>query len=113
MTETTFSSDDIVIKSPNDRRLYRYIQLPNGLCALLVHDPDIYADGPPKSVATNSDDDEDEDEEDEDDDDMDEDEEDDDDGEKKNAAQTKKVYLITFIFISLLILRVMRSLLEM
>lgn len=38
----TFSSDDIVIKSPNDGRLYRYIQLPNGLCALLVHDPEIY-----------------------------------------------------------------------
>lgn len=101
VTGTTFSSDDIVIKSPNDRRLYRYIQLPNGLCALLVHDPDIYADGPPKSVATNSDDDEDEED---DDDDMDEDEgEDDDDDEKKNAAQTKKVYLINFLFISLLI----------
>nr|XP_043635992.1 nardilysin-like [Erigeron canadensis] len=41
---TSFSSDDIVIKSPNDKRLYRYIQLPNGLSALLVHDPDIYAD---------------------------------------------------------------------
>lgn len=38
----SFSSDDIVIKSPNDGRLYRYIQLPNGLCALLVHDPEIY-----------------------------------------------------------------------
>ncbi|PWA98415.1 insulinase (Peptidase family M16) family protein [Artemisia annua] len=95
MTGTTFSSDDIVIKSPNDRRLYRYIQLPNGLCALLVHDPDIYADGPPKSVATNSEDDDDEDDEededeDDDDDDMDEDEDEEDDDEKKNAAQTKK-----------------------
>lgn len=39
----TFSSDDIVVKSPNDRRLYRYIELPNGLCALLVHDPEIYS----------------------------------------------------------------------
>ncbi|KAM7527580.1 hypothetical protein LguiB_030990 [Lonicera macranthoides] len=37
----TFSSDDIVIKSPTDRRLYRYVQLQNGLCALLVHDPEI------------------------------------------------------------------------
>ena len=99
MTGTTFSSDDIVIKSPNDRRLYRYIQLPNGLCALLVHDPDIYADGPPKSVATNSDDD-DEDEEDEDEDDDDDDmDEDEDDDEKKKAAQTKKVYIINYLFI--------------
>ena len=37
----TFPSDDIVIKSPTDRRLYRYVQLRNGLCALLVHDPEI------------------------------------------------------------------------
>ncbi|KAF7119559.1 hypothetical protein RHSIM_Rhsim13G0059900 [Rhododendron simsii] len=42
----TFSSDDIVVKSPTDRRLYRYVQLQNGLCALLVHDPEIYPDGP-------------------------------------------------------------------
>ncbi|RVX23016.1 Nardilysin-like [Vitis vinifera] len=41
----TFKSDDIVIKSPNDCRLYRYIQLENGLCALIVHDPEIYPDG--------------------------------------------------------------------
>ncbi|EPS63741.1 hypothetical protein M569_11043, partial [Genlisea aurea] len=27
-------------------RLYRYIQLANGICALLVHDPEIYSDGP-------------------------------------------------------------------
>ncbi|XP_044495752.1 nardilysin-like isoform X2 [Mangifera indica] len=39
-----WSSDDTVIKSPNDRRLYRVIQLENGLCALLVHDPDICSD---------------------------------------------------------------------
>lgn len=43
----SFSSDDIVIKSPNDRRLYRVIQLDNGLSALLVHDPEIYPGGPP------------------------------------------------------------------
>lgn len=36
-----YKSDDIVIKSPNDRRLYRVIELDNGLCALLVHDPEI------------------------------------------------------------------------
>lgn len=46
---STFSSDDIVIKSPNDRRLYRFIRLDNGLSALLVHDPDIYPNpAPPK-----------------------------------------------------------------
>ncbi|GLT80672.1 hypothetical protein SLA2020_520990 [Shorea laevis] len=56
-----FSSDDVVIKPPNDRRLYRVIQLHNGLCALLVHDPEIYPDGLPE--ASNSDpEDEDEDE---------------------------------------------------
>lgn len=38
----SFSSDNLVIKSPNDRRLYRYLELQNGLCALLVHDPEIY-----------------------------------------------------------------------
>ncbi|OIV95653.1 hypothetical protein TanjilG_01447 [Lupinus angustifolius] len=38
----TFSSDDVVLKSPNDRRLYRLVELQNGLRALLVHDPEIY-----------------------------------------------------------------------
>ncbi|OWM66636.1 hypothetical protein CDL15_Pgr010287 [Punica granatum] len=42
---STFSSDDIVIKSPNDRRFYRLIRLDNGLSALLIHDPDICPDG--------------------------------------------------------------------
>ncbi|KVH94149.1 Metalloenzyme, LuxS/M16 peptidase-like protein [Cynara cardunculus var. scolymus] len=32
----TFSSDDIVVKSPNDRRLYRYIQLPNETVIVIV-----------------------------------------------------------------------------
>ncbi|PIN02720.1 Nardilysin [Handroanthus impetiginosus] len=41
-----FSSDDVVVKSPTDRRSYRFIQLTNGLCALLVHDPEIYSDEP-------------------------------------------------------------------
>lgn len=44
----TFTADDMVQKSPNDKRLYRYMELPNGLCALLVHDPDIYPDGLPE-----------------------------------------------------------------
>ncbi|KAJ1422926.1 Peptidase M16, zinc-binding site [Sesbania bispinosa] len=39
----TFSSDDVVLKSPNDRRLYRLIHLQNGLRALLVHDPEAAA----------------------------------------------------------------------
>lgn len=38
-------SDDVVIKSPTDRRSYRILRLPNGLCAVLVHDPEIYPDG--------------------------------------------------------------------
>lgn len=37
--------DDLVIKSPADRRLYRVLHLANGLTALLVHDPEIYPDG--------------------------------------------------------------------
>ncbi|GMG98165.1 hypothetical protein Nepgr_000005 [Nepenthes gracilis] len=43
-----FSSDDIVIKSPNDKRLYRYLEIHNGLSALLVHDPQIH---PPDGAA--------------------------------------------------------------
>ncbi|XP_004300711.1 PREDICTED: insulin-degrading enzyme-like [Fragaria vesca subsp. vesca] len=42
MGRCSFSSDDIVIKSPNDKKLYRLITLENGLTALLLHDPDIY-----------------------------------------------------------------------
>lgn len=50
-----FLSDEIVVKSPNDKRSYRLIQLDNGLSALLVHDPDIYPDGPPSVIFENSD----------------------------------------------------------
>ncbi|KAL2925501.1 Nardilysin-like [Bienertia sinuspersici] len=35
-SSVTFSSDTIVKKSPNDTRSYRYLQLQNGLCALLA-----------------------------------------------------------------------------
>ncbi|CAH9135246.1 unnamed protein product [Cuscuta epithymum] len=42
----TFSSDDLVKTSPNDQRSYRYIELSNGLCALVIHDPEISLDGP-------------------------------------------------------------------
>ncbi|XP_073021907.1 nardilysin-like [Primulina eburnea] len=67
------SSDDVVMKSPTDRRLYRYIQLANGLCALLVHDPEIYSDQPHgerKLGDSEEDEDEDEDDEEEDDEDF-------------------------------------------
>lgn len=33
----------IVLQSPEDRRLYRHITLPNGLVALLISDPDMGA----------------------------------------------------------------------
>ncbi|CDY54887.1 BnaA10g27980D [Brassica napus] len=45
VTKAVSSLDDVVVKSPNDRRLYRVIELENGLSALLIHDPDIYLDG--------------------------------------------------------------------
>ncbi|XP_028768838.1 LOW QUALITY PROTEIN: nardilysin-like [Neltuma alba] len=76
MAGPTFSSDDIVITSPNDRRLYRLLELENGLRALLVHDPEIYPEGPPKAVM--GDEEEDEEDEDEDDDGSEEGDEDDD-----------------------------------
>lgn len=40
-----YMSDTSVIRSPIDRRLYRILHLPNGLTALLVHDPEIFPDG--------------------------------------------------------------------
>ncbi|XP_056165703.1 nardilysin-like isoform X2 [Syzygium oleosum] len=103
-----FSSDDLVVKSPNDRRLYRFIRLHNGLCALLVHDPEIYPDGTaparsgsPRGSDGDEDFDEDEEEEEEDDDDDDEeggeegeedegDEEDEEEEEAPRHGQTKK-----------------------
>ncbi|XAR60816.1 Insulysin [Bertholletia excelsa] len=95
----TFSSDDIVIKSPTDRRLYRYIQLQNGLCALLVHDPEIYPDGPlepSKAAEDGEDEDEEVENEDEDDDDDEENEEgedseDDDEDEDDEYGEEKEV----------------------
>ncbi|XP_047330594.1 nardilysin-like [Impatiens glandulifera] len=90
----TFSSDDIVIKSPTDRRLYRYIQLPNGLCALLVHDPEIYSEENTERVESAEDEDEEDededsdDEEDEGDDDLDEEDE----NEEEQSCKAKSVY---------------------
>ncbi|CAN6468935.1 unnamed protein product [Victoria cruziana] len=34
--------DDVVVKAPTDRRLYRILRLPNGLTAIIVHDPEIF-----------------------------------------------------------------------
>lgn len=119
-----FKSDDVVIKSPNDRRLYRYIQLENGLCALIVHDPEIYPDGPlePSQALANTGDEEEEEEEADDGDEGDEegeyseDGEDEEEGEeeeeeegeddesegkdkrKKSVSQTKKVIQMIFNF---------------
>ncbi|XP_065881361.1 nardilysin-like [Euphorbia lathyris] len=55
VAQCTFKSDNLVIKSPNDRRLYRVIELDNGLCALLVHDPEIYANDDPKTLGNSQD----------------------------------------------------------
>ncbi|KAK7305523.1 hypothetical protein VNO77_43429 [Canavalia gladiata] len=92
----TFSSDDVVLKSPNDRRLYRLIHLPNGLRALLIHDPEIYPEGPPEHVP-NDDEVEGEDEDDDDDDDDDEgeeeeDDDDDDEGEEEEEGDDGEVH---------------------
>ncbi|KAL0732416.1 hypothetical protein Bca4012_008625 [Brassica carinata] len=101
VTKAVSSLDNVVVKSPNDRRLYRVIELENGLCALLIHDSDIYPEGAAadgqNTVADHMDEDEDSDgsyEDDDDDkgegdeeDDMDEDE---DEVKEKGDHQTKK-----------------------
>lgn len=97
----TFASDDIVIKSPTDRRLYRYVQLQNGLCALLVHDPEIC-----EHSSSGNTEDEDEEEDDGEEEEGEDSEEDDDDEEfegegdeenekgERGAQQTKKVSVL-------------------
>ena len=47
MAAAVSRDDELVVKSPSDKRSYRLLRLANGLCALLVHDPEIYADGGP------------------------------------------------------------------
>ncbi|KAK3218933.1 hypothetical protein Dsin_012903 [Dipteronia sinensis] len=96
------SSDETVIKSPYDRKLYRIIELNNGLSALLVHDPEIYSDdaiGNSKALQNNTEDEEDEDddeyEDEEDGDEMDEDEDEEEEEEEEkekrgSSSQTKK-----------------------
>jgi nardilysin len=68
--------DELVIKSPSDHRSYRLLRLPNGLCALLVHDPEIYPDGYPDPHASKPHEDEDMGEEDDEEEDGDEDDDD-------------------------------------
>ncbi|KAJ6758218.1 INSULIN-DEGRADING ENZYME-RELATED [Salix koriyanagi] len=84
-------SDDVVIKSPNDKRLYRVIELENGLCALIVHDPEIYPDGVPDEARTvediENDDGEEEDDDDADDGDDDDDEEEEEDEEMEGGEE--------------------------
>lgn len=96
--------DNVVVKSPNDRRLYRVIELENGLCALLIHDPDIYPEGSvPDQIDEDDEDgeeedsdgsseDDDDDEDDEEDGEGDEEDEDEDEDEVKGKGdhQTKK-----------------------
>lgn len=104
-----YSSDTVVIKSPNDRRLYRVVQLHNGLVALLVHDPQIYPDGLPQPEAeeegdsqNEDDDDDDEDQDDSQEEEEDDDDEDDADNEKQieeNTSQTKKVCLFSLFML--------------
>ena len=89
-TKAVSTLDNVVVKSPNDRRLYRVIELENGLSALLIHDPDIY----PEGYAADQIDEDDEDGEEEEDSDgsYEDDEEDDDEVEGKGDQQTKKVF---------------------
>jgi len=112
--------DNVVLKSPNDRRLYRLLHLPNGLRALLVHDPEIYPEGPPKHAPEEDEveeEEEDEDDEEEEYDDDEEEEEDDDDDDDEGdgetdgvkggggaAAQSKRVGFLFVFFCVLLIL---------
>ncbi|GAB2234121.1 hypothetical protein Droror1_Dr00003358 [Drosera rotundifolia] len=78
------SSDEVVVKSPNDGRLYRYLELHNGLSVILVHDPEIY---PPNPSNDEEDLEADDSEEDLDDDDDDEGDEDDDEGDEDDDEE--------------------------
>ncbi|RWR80472.1 nardilysin-like protein isoform X1 [Cinnamomum micranthum f. kanehirae] len=93
------SSDEIVIKAPTDRRLYRLLHLPSGLTALLVHDPEIFPDTPLQDSEPlengkeeeEGDDDEDEEDEDDEDEEMeDEDDDEDDEEEEEDEEPTDK-----------------------
>ncbi|XP_024039654.1 nardilysin-like isoform X2 [Citrus clementina] len=86
-----WSSDEIVIKSPNDKRLYRVIELENRLCALLVHDPEIYADDSSKTLENSTEEDE-ETFDDQDEDDEYEDEEEDDENDTEKEVKGKGIF---------------------
>lgn len=104
------SSDEIVIKSPNDRRLYRLLHLRNNLSALLIHDPEIYSNDKHREGDEEEDeededyeDDEDDEDDDEDDEEDEEDEEDEgdeqEDGNKRDSSShTKKVSILFCYF---------------
>ncbi|WZZ11527.1 hypothetical protein YC2023_097448 [Brassica napus] len=97
-TKAVSTLDNVVVKSPNDRRLYRVIELVNGLSALLIHDPDIYPEGYAADQMDEDGEDGEEEEEDsdgsyeddEEDEEGDEDDEDEDEVEGKGDQQTKK-----------------------
>ncbi|KAL5217065.1 hypothetical protein ABZP36_017749 [Zizania latifolia] len=93
MAAAASRDDELVIKSPNDQRSYRLLRLANGLCALLVHDPEICPDGYPDPHATKPNEDEDTGEEDEDEDYSDEDGEEDegeeDEGEEEEEDESE------------------------
>lgn len=104
-TKAVSTLDNVVVKSPNDRRLYRVIELENGLSALLIHDPDIYPEGFPADGQIQMDEDDEEDGEEEEEEDSDgsyeddEDDEEDEEGDEdevegKGDHHTKKVFSI-------------------
>ncbi len=43
--------EELALKSPNDKKLYRLCTLTNGLQALLIHDPEINAADPDSEQA--------------------------------------------------------------
>lgn len=88
---------NIVIKAPGDHRSYRFLHLSNGLTALLVHDPEIFPNGPPEAssaeemegmnMSGNEDENEDEDEDDDDDEDEDDEGEDGDEDDEEEEGK--------------------------
>ncbi|XP_056847998.1 nardilysin-like isoform X2 [Raphanus sativus] len=92
-TKAVSTLDNVVVKSPNDRRLYRVIELENGLSALLIHDPDIYPEGFPADgqIQMDEDDEEDGEEEEEEEEDSDGSYEDDEDDEEDEEGDEDEV----------------------
>ncbi|KAJ4866861.1 Insulinase (Peptidase family M16) family protein [Raphanus sativus] len=90
-TKAVSTLDNVVVKSPNDRRLYRVIELENGLSALLIHDPDIYPEGFPADGQIQMDEDDEEDGEEEEEEDSDGSYEDDEDDEEDEEGDEDEV----------------------